>query len=396
MANDSIFFFIDINDSNFTFAAIQKNEENFTLTYNNKVPIEGFKNNLISDFDLVKKTIKDNIYNAEQKLGVILKEVILIINNYDCSIINLTGFQKLNGSQLTKENITYILNSLKSKIEETESEKTVIHIFNSKFSLDTKDVENIPIGLFGNFYSHELSFFLIKNLYHKNLQNIFSECNLKINRIISKNYIDGINLIKDDFSSGTFLNLEINQESSHIFYFENSALKFSQDFNFGYELIIKDICKIISFKSETVKKILINFDFLNLSKEELIKKEFFEEKNFRKIEKRLIYQIAEARIQEKIELIILKNLNLSSFLKKDLRIFLKINDFLISKSFKKIYQSYLSNKGNFDVKIIENFDEEKFFLNAYSLVQYGWKKEAVPVVLEKKSIITRFFNLFFK
>ena len=396
MANDSIFFFIDIKDSNFTFAVIQKNEENFMLTYNNKVSIEGFKNNLISDFDLVKKTIKDNIYKAEKKLGVILKEVILIINNYDCSIINLTGFQKLNGSQLTKENITYILNSLKSKIEETENEKTIIHIFNSKFSLDTKAVENIPIGLFGNFYSHELSFFLIKNLYHKNLQNIFSECNLKINRIISQNYIDGINLIKDDFSSGTFLNLEINQESSRIFYFENSALKFSQDFNFGYELIIKDICKIISFRSETVKKILINFDFLNLSKEEFIKKEFFEEKNFRKIEKRLIYQIAEARIQEIIELIILKNINLSSFLKKDLRIFFKINDSLISKSFKKIYQSYLSNKGNFDVKIIENFDVEKFFLNVYSLVQYGWKKEAVPVVLEKKSIITRFFNLFFK
>ena len=396
MANDSIFFFIDIKDSNFTFAVIQKNEENFMLTYNNKVSIEGFKNNLISDFDLVKKTIKDNIYKAEKKLGVILKEVILIINNYDCSIINLTGFQKLNGSQLTKENITYILNSLKSKIEETENEKTIIHIFNSKFSLDTKAVENIPIGLFGNFYSHELSFFLIKNLYHKNLQNIFSECNLKINRIISQNYIDGINLIKDDFSSGTFLNLEINQESSRIFYFENSALKFSQDFNFGYELIIKDICKIISFRSETVKKILINFDFLNLSKEEFIKKEFFEEKNFRKIEKRLIYQIAEARIQEIIELIILKNINLSSFLKKDLRIFFKINDSLISKSFKKIYQSYLSNKGNFDVKIIENFDVEKFFLNVYSLVQYGWKKEAVPVVLEKKSVITRFFNLFFK
>ena len=198
--------------------------------------------------------------------------------------------------------------------------KKVIHIFNIKFSLDTKDVENIPIGLFGNFYSHELSFFLIR-VFTIKIYKIFFECNLKINRIISKNYIDGINLIKDDLSSDTFLNLEINQESSHIFYFENSALKFTQDFNFGYELIIKDICKIISFKSEMVKKILTNFDFLNMSKEESIKKEFFEEKNFRKIEKRLIYQIAEARIQEKIELIILKNLNLSSFLKKDLKFF---------------------------------------------------------------------------
>ena len=54
-----------------------------------------------------------------------------------------------------KENITYILNFLKSKINEIENKKTILHIFNTKFVLDDKEIMNLPIGLFGNSYCHE-------------------------------------------------------------------------------------------------------------------------------------------------------------------------------------------------------------------------------------------------
>ena len=47
-------------------------------------------------------------------------------------------------------------------------------------------LQNLPIGLFGNFYSQELSFLLIDSNDYKNLKNIFDQCNLRINRIISK------------------------------------------------------------------------------------------------------------------------------------------------------------------------------------------------------------------
>ena len=111
------------------------------------------KDNRITDFNLVLNIIKENIYTIEQKLNFTFKETILILNNFDCSFINLTGFKKLNGSQILKENITYILNSLKSNINETEDKKYILHIFNSKFVLDKKKVDNLPIGLFGDFYS---------------------------------------------------------------------------------------------------------------------------------------------------------------------------------------------------------------------------------------------------
>ena len=40
-----------------------------------------------------------------------------------------------------RENVTYILNSLKACVDETEPKKTILHIFNSKFNLDNKTIE---------------------------------------------------------------------------------------------------------------------------------------------------------------------------------------------------------------------------------------------------------------
>jgi cell division ATPase FtsA len=124
----------------------------------------------LSDFEKVFNTIKKNIYLIEQKLNFTFKEIVLILENFNPTFLNLSGFKKLNGSQILRENITYILNSLKSYVDEIESKKTILHIFNSKFCLDNKKIENLPIGLFGDFYSHELSFYLINKNDYKNLK----------------------------------------------------------------------------------------------------------------------------------------------------------------------------------------------------------------------------------
>ena len=145
-----------------------------------------------------------------------------------------------------KENITYILNSLKSCVEEIETKKKILHIFNSKFNLDNKNIENLPIGLFGDFYSHELSFVLINSNNFKHLNNIFEKCNLSIKKILLKSFVSGAYISDNNVNADTFFQIQINSTNSKVFYFENNSLKFEQDFNFGSEIIIKDISKITS------------------------------------------------------------------------------------------------------------------------------------------------------
>ena len=90
-------------------------QDNFKIIYNHEVKSIGLDNNRIFDLEKVFTLIKENIYLIEQKLNLTFKEVVLILENFDPTFINLTGFKKLNGSQILRENITYILNTLKSR-----------------------------------------------------------------------------------------------------------------------------------------------------------------------------------------------------------------------------------------------------------------------------------------
>ena len=231
--------FIEINNSKYIFSVGEEDAEgDLKIIYKFVEPIQGIEHYRITNLDLVFKKIKENIYKIEQKLDFMFKETILIINNFNCSFLNLSGFKKLNGSKILKENITFILNSLKSYLDETEEKKTILHIFNTKYSLDKKKIENLPIGLFGDFYSHELSFSLINNNDLKNLTIIFEKCNLKIKKILLKSFVEGSHIINNNKFKDTFFQIKINQNESQLFYFENESLKYEQNFDFGSDIVI--------------------------------------------------------------------------------------------------------------------------------------------------------------
>ena len=395
--NEQIFF-LEINNFEFIFSVGENKEnKNFKLIYQNSIPIKSVNDSKIIDFDLFFNLLKDSIYNIEQKLNLVLNNVILILDNFDCSLINFTGFKKLNGAQLDKENIIYILNSLKSKISEIEKNKNILHIFNSKYLLDKKKTENLPIGLFGNFYSHELSFFLIDRNDYKNIKNILKKCNLKIQRIISKKFIEGVYLINENLNLDTFFKIYINKDNSQILFFENSALKFIQNFKFGSDLIINDISKVIALNKDLVSEILSNSKFSEDQIENnYVEKNFFRNENFRKIKKKLIFEIAQSRIEELAELFLIKNVNLLSFLKEKCNVYINFEDKVCESLFAKSFKTSFSNRNTLELDFVEKVDQVDICDTALELVQFGWKKEALPVVQEKKSIIRRIFEMIFK
>ena len=389
--------FIEVNNLDYVFAVGDYDENNnHKIIYKNIVPIQGIENKKIINFDLAFNIIKKNIYLIEHKLNFIFKDAILIIDNFNLSYTNLSGFKKLNGSQILKENITYILNSLKSSINKFEEQKTILHIFNSKYCLDKKKIENLPIGLFGDFYSHELSFCLINNNDFKNLNNIFRKSNLKIKKILLKSFIMGVYLSKENQDIDTFFQVILNEKNSQIFYFENDSLKFEQKFDFGSDLILNDIAKIISLDKDIVKKILTNFKFNRyMTDDEFVEKELFKNINYRKIKKKLIFEIAEARIQELSELIITKNINFSNSIKKNGTIFFQINDKSNFECFKESFTLFFSKNHHLLFKFTNKISIEDLIKNTNNLVNYGWKKEAVPVIQIKKSLIARIFESIF-
>ena len=396
MINSTTLFF-EINKINLTFIAGEYDEQNnFKITYKEQVPIIGVENNRITDYGKLFNVVKENVYKIEQDLNFTFKDLVLILENFEPTFINVTGYKKLNSSQISRENITYILNSLKSYIDKVEDKKTIIHIFNSEFYLDYKKVENLPIGLFGDFYSHELSFALIKKIDYKNLNNIFEKCNLKIRKILLKSFIVGANISNSRKSLENFFKIQINESNSKLFYFENNSLKHEQDFNFGSNIIINDILKITALKKNTIKEILDEIEPQKESfNEDYIEEKFFKKDIYRKIKKKLIYDIAFARIKEISEIILFNNVNTRHYINKKNDIFLEINHESNYSILRNIYKSVfeINDKKNFE--FLKNLSYDDTLNTAFKLVHFGWKKEAIPLAQPEKSGLARLFDAIF-
>ena len=397
MQNDNPVLFIEINETNYIFVAgIYDDNHNLKILETIITPTEGMNKNKFDDINNASKIIKKNVELIEKKINHIFKYTTIIIDNFECTCVNVSGYKKLNGSQVRKENISYILNSLKSAVSQNEKQKTILHIFNSRNILDGTVIENLPIDLFGDFYNHELSFFLIKNNDLKNIRQIFSKSNLNIKKIFLKSFSEGSQLINEN-EIKTFFKIKIKKDTSTISYFDESSFRFLEQFNFGTNIILKDVEKICSLSSETIKNIIHDGFLKNkiFNDNDLLDKKYFKNKNYRKIKKRLILDIINARIEEIVNLIIYKNINFKFFNENKVKIYLIIQDLLVSDNFKENFVSFFSINADNEVELVDDFKVEETILNTSSLLTYGWKKEAVPITQTKKSLITRIFMWIF-
>ena len=397
MKNNIPILFVEINDLNYIFVAgIYDENKKFKVVEKIITPNEEISKERLINIENASNIIKKNVELIENKLNYVFKDLTIIIENFDFTCVNISGFKKLNGSKVLKENISYILNSLKLTVMENEERKTILHIFNSKSTLDGVEVENLPIGSFGDFYSHELTFFLIKNNVIKNIKQIFTKNNLDISKVFLKSFSEGTELIKQN-KIETFFKIKINKRTTNLSFFEHASFRYSENFNFGTNIIYEDISKICSIDNNFIQNYLSENIFENKISEsdEFVDKKYFTVGNYRKIRKKLILDIAKARIEEIADIILNNNININ-FLKKDkINLFIIIQDELIKANFKESLIFNFSKKTNQKLSFINEFKTEDLVASTHKLISRGWKKEAVPITQSKTSFITRIFKVIF-
>ena len=127
-----------------------------------------------------------------------------------------------------------------------------------------------------------------------------------------------------------------------------------------------------------------------------MEEKYFIKENYRKIRKKLIIEIVNARIEEIVNIIFKKNINIVSFKKKiENKIYFIMEDKFISDNFDINFQHYLQKDSNLKTFLIDNFTIDTLIISASRLSTFGWKKEAIPVVETKNSLIARIFQSIF-
>ena len=150
-------------------------------------------------------------------------------------------------------------------------------------------------------------------------------------------------------------------------------------------MIIKDISKITALKSETINSILEKIQFKKeIPEDELIEKNLFINNKYRKIKKKLIYEIIFARIKEFSQIILYENINLKFFTQSKKIIFLEVNNKLHLQSLSEIYKDIFSIQNLDNNKLFRISTSESLLNTAHKLVHFGWKKKLfLPQVLKK-------------
>jgi cell division protein FtsA len=392
------YLIIDLNDNNVIFFVVSFDEKkNFKLLKKIILETQGIQNGRIINIETVIQLLKKTINSIEDDMDYFFSNTTVVINPTQINCLNVSGYKKLNGSQVSNEDIAYILNDIKKIILESENNDSLVHLFNSNFSLDSDNLENLPIGLFGEFYNQNMTFFLVNKNILKNINSVFNTCGLNIEKVILKAFAEGVYLLSNNQLDKNFAILKLEKNRINVSLFKNKSYLFAEDFNFGFNLIIKDISKLCSLKIEEVENFMKEIELKNVienNNESCLEKKYFYSSPYRKIKYQLILDIITARIEELFEVCYKKNTNIKNLKNND-----KIYIYVESSAYYKNIQYVLENIKFTTLECIFNNNIEQNFLagvnGACELIGKGWEKEAIPKIYKEKSLISGFFSRLF-
>ena len=341
--------------------------------------------------------IKENLKLIENEVEAIFKSVFIILSTDKIEFINIMGTKKMSGAQISKEDVSHIINDLKDYVLDNEKNRKILHLFNSKYYLDKKEKDNLPIGLSGEVYNHQLTFFLIKDEIIKNLNSVLGKSNLKIERIILKDLPKCINLSREHPKEDIILKIEIKKNTSTINIFDKSSLTYFENFNFGTQIILNDVIKVCSLKLDSVVKIFseIDFDNLNNNENKILDKKYFDTNIFKKISLSHIKDIVSARVDEIVNILLSKNINLKTYMQHEPNLVIYFEDKIFFKNFHKMFKNTIKLKNHPNIKQKTQDELSKITLISADLIFNGWSKEALPLIQEKKSLISSIFSKLF-
>ena len=391
--------FLEINDENVVLLCGKFNE-NFDLKilfkeiYNSKNFKLGFLNNSNDFF----KIIQNAIFKVEKEINYTFKNLILILDSPEITSVNISGSKKLSQSQINEDDITFILNNLKQSIKDNYKNYSILHLFNTNFTLDEKIFDNPPVGLIGDKYYHELSFFLLPTNDLKNISLLFKKLNLVVDRFICKNFLEGMSKMQTE-KKNNFFKINYNKESCELLFFENYSFVYRQIFKFGSNKCNQDVSKVCSLNEKIVDDIFKKISFCSNyqdSKDKILDKSFFENELFRKISLKHIYEVINARNNEIFDLIFNNNINIKFFKKKSRNVFIEVEDKSVFFNQNEMIKKNFDNSLNIHLSDKTQNDQYQNCLKAAELVSMGWDREVISYTQDKKSIISRIFSTLFK
>ena len=322
----------------------------------------------------IEINIEQIIISLEKKTNKYIDDINLMIDSPKTLSIGISFFKKLDGSQLRKENIQFLVQEAKQQILKYYINHNIAHIMINNYKIDNIDYSYLPDEINCQFISLDIFFICLPSDLVLYFKNIFLKSNISINQIICSSYVKSINykynLNLNEYVS--FIDIGFNRTS--IISYINEKIISLDVLPIGGNHITKDISKILNIPLEQSEKLKRNFN----QNQKFLREDTILIKTLQKI----IF----ARAEEILELC--ARSSVSNFFKLDQFkiVLMGEGSKIINKQRKD--KNYFSKGINFFDETLEDICESAFKFNT------GLNKQEV-VVVAKKQIKQGFFEKLF-
>jgi len=397
---------IELGNINIKCLIFKINNNNAEILSTSITPSDGFHNDAVVNLSKASRAIRACISDAEKKAKIPLKKINVVIEQPDFLCTKFSKHKKINGSKIHKDDIEFLLKEAKKQLVLNDKKHSIIHIFNHNYIVDGKNFAEEPIDVYADSLTHEIAFITIPKNNLKNINQVFINCDIEIERLISRTFTLGVKLLNHkDLEFGSAI-LDLGFEKISFGLFKNLALVHSITFPIGVNHLTKDISKVCSLSLDESENIRNNIDFSFQNNQKLFDKNdylkniYFVNSNFRKISKNLILNIIKARLDEVFEKLkkelIIPGFNLTSGM-----------HFLLTgggSDISNIEKCFINFFGS-NIKILNKNTLEKdkvleknfaSCLGALKIIKDGWETEAIPKISGKNIEKISFFAKIFK
>ena len=261
---------IELGNLNIKCIIFRINNNNAEILSTSITPSEGIHNDVVVNISKASKAIRSCISNAEEKAKILLKKINVVFEQPDFLCTKFSKNKKINGSKIHKGDIEFLLKEAKKQLVLNDNKKSIVHIFNYNYIVDGKTFVEEPIGVYADSLTHEITFISAPKNNLKNINQVFIDCDIEIERLISRTFALGVKLLNQkELEFGAAI-LDLGSEKISFGIFKNLALVHSITFPIGINHITKDISKVCSLNLNESENIRNNIDFLFQNNQNLL------------------------------------------------------------------------------------------------------------------------------
>jgi len=238
---------IELGDINIKCVIFKINDNNNAEILSTSITASGgIHNDIVVNLKKASNAIRSCISLAEKKAKISLKKINVIFEQPDFLCTRFSKNKKIDGSKIYKDDIEFLLKEAKKQLTLNDKNQSIIHIFNHNYVVDGKNFVDEPIGVYADLLTHEITFITTKKNNLKNIKQAFINCDIEIERFISRTFTLGVELLDNKkFQLGSIL-IDLGFEKTSFGLFKNLAIVHSITFPIGINHIAKDISKVCS------------------------------------------------------------------------------------------------------------------------------------------------------